>query len=543
MNELSKLFLSVEDGSEICLQKNKVYDVRPEDSFINKGFFCSNTAKQDENPDGIRYSAVYLNGKKNIIIEGNGAVISVHGKMTPMLFYNCRNITVRNLIIDYAVPTMTEFTVLDSKDGVITIRINDDCLWRTDGNVLYWHGEKGSDGSFWWENACNAPKRYIKVYDPETEYTRDFDRNDLTFEKVEIIGKNVVKCMLVNKEAQIKKGEIFQTRNIIRDQVGSMFERSENLLFENLRVMFMHGLGMVNQFCENVTFRNCDFTPKDGRTIASTADFFQFSGCKGNIIVEDCKAHGAQDDYINVHGTHLQVVECDKNTNTMIVRFKHAESWGFQAFNEGDDIEYIRWDTLKAYKKARVQSYVKLNNTDIRLTVSCIPEDIIVGKDVVENASYTPNLYVRGCDFGPTSGRGILATTRGEVIIENNRFYKLQGPALLIEDDCNFWFESGYTKDVTFRNNDVISCNFGQSAYNGPVIQYSPKVMNEDYEGFVHGRLRVYDNRFLKPSGKKLTFRLEYLENAEIYNNTFEGEYEINVKNCGIIKEENNISI
>ena len=138
MNELSTLFLNVLDGDTVTLEMDKIYNVRQDDSYVLEGFFCSNTAKQDENPDGKRFSAVYLNNRKNVIIDGNGATILVHGKMTPILFYRCENITVRNLTIDYAVPTMTEFTVLDSDNGVITIRINEDCLWRVDGNVLYW---------------------------------------------------------------------------------------------------------------------------------------------------------------------------------------------------------------------------------------------------------------------------------------------------------------------------------------------------------------------------------------------------------------------
>lgn len=540
MNELSRLFLSASDGETIVLEKNRIYDVRQDDSFVKTGFFCSNTAKQDENPDGTRYSAIFLENKKNIVIDGNGAAILIHGKMTPMLFFRCENITVKNLTIDYAVPTMTEFTVLENSDGVITIKINKDCLWRVDGNTLYWYGEKGSDGNFYWENACNAPKRYIKVYTPETECTRDFNRNDLTFERIEIIGDNILKCTLLNKDVKINKGEIFQTRNIIRDQVGSIFERCKNLTFENLRVMFMHGLGMVNQFSENIIFKNCDFTPKEGRTIASTADFFQFSGCKGNLVIENCKARGAQDDFVNVHGTHLRIVECNKEDNAMLVRFMHAESWGFQAFEAGDRLEFIKWDTLNPFAETKVLSFEKINNTDIKLIVSNIPEGIIVGKDVVENATCTPNLYVRNCSFGPTSGRGILATTRGEVIIENNRFYKLWGSALLIEDDCNFWFESGYTKEIIFRNNEVISCNFGKTWEGSPVIQYTPKVMNEDYDGFVHGKLKVYNNSFLKPCSGRHTFFLQYLENAEIINNTFDAEFEINSHKCGVITSDCN---
>ena len=543
MNELSTLFLNVLDGDTITLEMDKTYNVRQDDSYVLEGFFCSNTAKQDENPDGKRFSAVYLNDRKNVIIDGNGATILVHGKMTPILFYRCENITVRNLTIDYAVPTMTEFTVLDSDNGVITIRINEDCLWRVDGNVLYWCGEKGSDGTVYWENACNAPKRYVKVFSPETETTRDFNRNDLTFQKIEVIGKNILKCTLSNSAAVLKKGEIVQTRNIIRDQVGSMFERCRNLTFENLRVKFMHGLGMVSQFSENITFKNCDFTPGENRTIASTADFFQFSGCKGNIVIENCCAFGAQDDYVNVHGTHLRVIETDPSECSILVRFMHAESWGFQAFETGDDIEFIRWDTLEPYDDARIIAYEKLNNTDIKIIVSKLPAGIIAGKDVVENITYRPNLYVRNCHFGPTSGRGILATTGGEVIIENNCFFKLCGPALLIEDDCNFWFESGYTKNITFRNNEVISCNFGKTMEIAPVIQCTPKVMNEVYEGFVHERLNVYGNRFLNSLYGNHTFYLEYLKEIEIHDNSFDAPFELITKKCGFVRNDNNVTV
>ena len=89
MNELSLIFSEASDGDIITLEKDKVYDVRQDDSFSVSGFYCSNSAKQDENPNGMRYSAIFLKNKSNITIDGNGATILVHGKMTPMLFYGC----------------------------------------------------------------------------------------------------------------------------------------------------------------------------------------------------------------------------------------------------------------------------------------------------------------------------------------------------------------------------------------------------------------------------------------------------------------------
>ena len=494
MNELSELFLNIRDGDNVVLEKDKIYHVRQDDSFELYGYFCSNTAKKHENPDGMRKTAIYLKNKKNITVDGNGATVMVHGKMTPLLFDRCENIAVRNLTVDYACPTMTEFTILSNNDGKCEIKINSECLFCIEGNDLIWQGESDENGKPYWESNYIGTGRYIKIFDPEKEQCRDFSKTDLAFDKIEQTDNGTLRVWLKNKNADFPAGNIIQTRSIVRDQTGSLFQRSKNLNFENLRIKFMHGLGMVSQFCENVAFRNCDFTPGEGRTIASTADFFQFSGCRGKLVIENCKAWGAQDDYINVHGTHLRIVDKNDAENNIVVRFMHNETWGFQAFETGDELEFIRWDTLIPYGKTKVSEYQKLNDTDIKLYLDRPLPSIEINKDVIENATWTPDLYVRNCDFGPTSGRGILCTTCGDVIIENNRFRNLWGSALLIEDDCNFWFESGYTKEIIFRNNHVIGCEYAKMHESAAVIRYTPKVMNEQSEEFVHGKLVLTGN-------------------------------------------------
>lgn len=537
MNELCSLFLNIKDSDTLALEKNKTYHIRQDDSFELEGYYCSNTAKKHENPNGFRRTALFLKDKKNVVIEGNGASVIVHGKMTPFVFDRCENITVRNLTVDYACPTMSEFKVVSYENGEYIIKINPECLFRIEGNNLIWHGETGKDGEPYWEDSYIGDSRHIKEFDPVSETSQDFSRNRMAFDSIRKIDETTLAVSLADKDAAFSVGCIYQTRNIVRDQTGSFFQRCKNLVFDSLRIKFMHGLGMVSQFCENVTFRNCDLTPASGRTIASTADFFQFSGCRGKLIVENCKALGAHDDYINVHGTHLRIVDINRDEKSLVVRFMHNESWGFQAFEEGDKIEFIKWNTLKPFGGAEVVSYERLDDTDIKLVLDCDLPSVEVGKDVVENATWTPDLYVRNCDFGPTSGRGVLCTTRGEVIIENNRFRNLWGPALLLEDDCNFWFESGYTNEVVFRNNFVSGCDYHNTWQNSPVIRYTPKVMDENSTEFVHGRLILTGNRFERPTLDKHMFHLEYLREAIIKDNSFDAPYGIYTNCVGEIIE------
>ncbi len=540
MNELCRIFLNIKDGETVVLEKNKTYHVRQDDSVELKGYYCSNTAKKHENPDGMRKTAIYLKNKKNIVIDGNGAKVIVHGKMTPMLFDGCENITVKNLTVDYACPTMSEFTIISNDGGECVIKINSDCRFEIKENELFWLGENGADGKLYWCDSYIGNRRHIKLFDPETRMSFDFRRDDLAFDILEKIDECTLKIQLKNKDVFLPAGYVVQTRNIVRDQTGSLFQRCKNLVFEGLRIKFMHGLGMVSQFCENVTYRNCDLTPAEGRTITSTADFFQFSGCKGLLTVENCRAWGAQDDYINVHGTHLRVIEKAESENSITVRFMHPETWGMQAFEAGDELEFIKWDTLIPYAETRVLKYEKVNDTDIRLRLDRPLPEIELGRDVVENATWTPDLHVSGCDFGPTSGRGVLCTTRGTVVIENNVFHELKGPALLIEDDCNFWFESGYTKEIIFRKNRVINCDYSKTWEGAPVIRCTPKVMNENSSEFVHGKLVVSSNSFEKPNFGEHTFHLEYIGEAEITDNVFDAPYKINTVCVGNVTDKNN---
>lgn len=540
MNALSKLFFNIKDGETVILEKDKIYDVRQDDSFELEGYFCTNTAKKHENPNGLRRTAIYLRDKKNIVIDGNGATVLVHGKMTPLLFDRCENITVKNLTVDYACPTMAEFTVLSNENGIYEIKINPECLFRIENGALIWHGENGKDSLPYWEDSYIGNRRHIKLFDPVTKFTHDLRRDDFEFESIEQISSDTLRIIFKNKSLSIPVGSIIQSRNIVRDQTGSLFQRCRNLVFDSLRIKFMHGLGMVSQFCENISFINCDLTPAEGRTVASTADFFQFSGCRGNLKIENCKAQGAHDDFVNVHGTHLRIIEADAEKNSITVRFMHDESWGFQAFEVGDNLEFIKWDTLIPYAETRVKSYKKVNDTDILLYLDSPLPEIEIGKDVVENVTYTPDLYVRNCNFGPTYGRGILCTTRGEVIIENNVFNSTRGPALLVEDDCNFWFESGLTKTIVFRNNRIINCDYDSTRKKSPAICYTPKVMNEKSKEFVHGKLILTGNSFENPTEGEHCIWLEYLGEAEISDNTFDAPYIIHTHCTGNIVDKNN---
>lgn len=528
MNQLLKNISNVRNGETVLLEKDKIYDVYEDDCIFLHGYYCSNTASKQENPDGFRKTALWIEDKQNITIDGNGATLLIHGIMTPIVLRNCKNVMIKNLKVDYFRPTMSQFTVLKNDHGNCVLSIHPESLFEIRDNVLIWCGEQKENGKYRWEHPYKDTNTLSMYYEPKTNRLQFLDREDgdifpsvPEFSTIEQTDTYTLNVTLKNENAFLPEGCIVQSRNVVRDQIGGFFEACKNLKFENIRIMFFHGLGMLSQFCENITFRNCDFTPKSGRTFASNADGFQFSGCKGKILIENNRAYGNHDDFVNIHGTHLQIRKAYRKENALLVRFANENSWGFQAFHCEDIIEFIRWDTLLPYFRTKVLHYERLNDTEIKLFLKKLPSDIQEQKDAIANLTQTPSVIIRNNYFGYTAARSILCTTPKKVIISNNVFEHSAGPALLVEDDCNFWFESGYTRHILFKNNKIMDCGFLEGKESHMDIAVTPQVMKQDMKQYVHGSLKIVGNTFLSPDGKPHLMQFQFIRSVRLKKNRF----------------------
>ena len=70
-------------------------------------------------------------------------------------------------------------------------------------------------------------------------------------------------------------------------------------------------------------------------------------------MITDSHFSGSHDDTFNIHGTHLRIVEVNEAEQKIKVRFMHSQSWGFQAFEAGDEIEFINGSTLIPIRETR----------------------------------------------------------------------------------------------------------------------------------------------------------------------------------------------
>ena len=421
-----------------------------------------------------------------LTIEGNDATLMFHGKMTMLSFDHCKEMRLQNIHFDFERPGGSELTYLKVDAHGVTARVHSDSKYAIVEGKMMWIGEG------WRTN-----KPHCIEYNPTNKhfyYSRGWDF--LSQAKAVELSPNVVH-FATDLAKDFKENHTITVRDIIRDQVGMFLFESQNIRFENVGVHYMHGLGIVSQYCRNIKMLRVRCEPRENRTrlLASSADFMHFSGCSGRVVIDSCRFLGAQDDGINVHGTNLQAVE-KVDDYTLRLRFMHPQSYGFRAYFAGDTVAFVRPSTMLRYaenivKTARMKSPRIVEVTFLRP----IPRDVQLQSDCVENLSCTSEVDIRHCFFSRTSTGGTLVTTPRRVVISENTYCYTGMSAILIESDAAGWYESGPVKDVLIENNKFIDC-----AYNGgpshAVIALNPSNTVIDARRPVHQNVRIINNFF-----------------------------------------------
>ena len=466
------------DGKSVTIElQNANYNIYRKSS-SHQLYHISNTTSEKENPDQTKHIGLWLKGLKNITIDGKGAHLITHGEMTSFVIDGCENITLKNFTVTAADPTVPELTATEVGDRHMTVRIH------PQSKYLIKDGKFSFVGDSW-----TLSEGIAQSYDPEKDITWRSWSPLPGLQKAIELEPNLLR-FTYNTKPQATPGMIFQMRDGIRDEACGLIQYSKNVTLEDVHLAFLGNFGLVGQMSENITYRNLTFAPEtgSGRTCAGFADFVQMSGCKGLILIENSRFTGAHDDPINIHGTHLAVTDF-LSPNEIVVKYMHHQTYGFQSFLPGNEIEFIDPYSLLPLASFKVKKSKMKSEREIIVTLDKSVPDSIRKKPelVIENVTYTPEVIIRNNFFSRIPSRGLLVSTRRKILIENNTFFRMQMSGILIADDARSWFESGMVCDVTIRNNNFIECN-------EPVILIAPE--NSQNKGYVHRNITIANNRF-----------------------------------------------
>lgn len=499
---LNQFLNSANEGEELVFQ-NEVYKFW-DNNAVYKDLYISNTT--DVNPRSI---GILVENKKNLVLDFNNATLLFHGQICPIVIMNCENITVKNVAIDWNISLNAEGTITKSQDDYIEVSINPSMYpFCVEDDRLHFITD-----------TFKTPSARVTLYNSETMEVRENTPDTFNSTHQEKIDENTVRFYGDYKENPPIKGDICVIKHSPRINPGMLIEKSKNIKLENVTIHNTSGLGILSQFCENLSFEKVKFTPntKKGRKILSSHDDgIHCSNNKGLISVKNCYFYGLMDDPINIHGTSASVT--DIKGDVIYGKFMHHQATDFDAWAlPNDEISILESLTLKRIASVTVKSYELINSTDFVLHLAnaiSLDEGI---KYSIENMTNNPSVICENNYFGPCRARGVLTSTPKKVIIRNN-YFNSAGSAVLIAGDANLWYESSCCRDLLIENNFFdASCNTSHYHFSKAIISILPDIVNPGPT--YHSNISIVNNKF-HYSNNRVLYALA-VDNLKVENNTF----------------------
>jgi len=447
--------------------------------------FVSN-AMDSEDPKPV---GILIDGFRHLRLQGGGVegeektTLLFDGRMVQLCNTRSEDITFTGLVFDLKRPTVSEFRVLEAGAAHAVIQVAEGSDYAVEKGKFLWQGDWGP-GAFCQkldvkEGRC---RRFRTPRGWEAQGQRVATARELG-------GRNV-RLDYPDGESGLEPGHQYHFRNIKRDSVGVHNNRSKDIIFKDCDFYALTGMGFVSQFTENITFQRVNVAPPRDtiRTCPAWADIFQFSNCKGDILVESCRLSGMQDDAINCHGTYLSMIEKTAD-NQVLVRFMHPQTYGFPAFVPGDEVAVICASKMREYPdnpRRKVTALERKTDRDWLVTLDgAVPR--FEDKDVLDNRTWHPNITVRNNHFSVAPVSGFLLTTPGKAIVENNIFYRCNAYAISMSADALKWFESAPVRDVLIRGNTFLDCG----------VWVNPALETIHPEEPIHENIRITGNDFV----------------------------------------------
>ena len=339
-------------------------------------------------------------------------------------------------------------------------------------------------------------------FDPKTKFVLPNTGDNLGWRRFHAVEVEPGLVRLSDPKEDLSKqfppvGTLLVLRHSARDHAGIFIFHSNNTQLENIKIHHTCGLGILSQYSKNISFDNVHIIPNEakGRILSGHDDGFHFMGCSGLLKIERCSWAGLMDDPINIHGTCSRIMEVLSPTK-LKCKFMQNMSEGMIWGRPGETIGFIENTTLHTAATGLVKSFEAINLSEFIIELSSpLPNGIAAGH-VIENLTCTPDAEIRNCFFGSCRARGLLLSTPGKVIVEDNIF-ESSGSAILIAGDANAWYESGAVKDVLIRRNEFrYPCNSSLYQFCEAVISIDPEIPAPDRKFPYHRNICITDNTF-----------------------------------------------
>lgn len=495
---LAKIKAEYKEGEKVILRfPEGRYEFHEKGAAVRE-YYISNHDQTNPKKVGIA-----LEDMKNLTLDGQGSEFVFHGRMLPVSLLRSENCLLKNFSIDFENPHIAQVKIVenDPQDGIVfepapwvDYRIAKDSIFEAYG--------EGWTMRHSWGIAFDGDTKHL-VYNTSDIGCPTKGASEVAPRCIHAPGW---------KDARLVPGTVVAMRGWGRPTPGIFLSHDVNTTIENVKVHYAEGMGLLAQLCENITlekFGVCLKGDADPRYFTTQADATHFSGCKGKIVSCNGLYEGMMDDAINVHGTYLKVVK-RVDDRTLVGRYMHGQSWGFEWGCPGDEVQFIRSNTMelvgKQNKIISIRPYDKEQTEGARefLITFQEPVDQVINEQSgfgIENLTWTPEVLFSGNVIRNNRARGSLFSTPRKTIVENNLFDHTSGAAILLCGDCNGWFETGACRHVIIRKNRFVNALTNLFQFTNAVISIYPEIpdlkgQQQYFHGGPEGGIVIEDNEF-----------------------------------------------
>ncbi len=493
-------------GSDCTLALADLFAAHPEDTefvFERGNYYFSPKIFRDlrlSNTDVLpqRKLGILLENMKNICLTGNGTRLLYEGQMQAVTMLHCENITMKNFVIDWEKPLVSEGIVTAFDENSVDVYIDPKAFpHEVRENVVTFDIGAGewSPMNQWGQIQFDANTRTVR--------RTTGDRFSIG-KMLADLGNNVYRFASKNPDTAV--GNIIVLRHNERQHAGIFTEKCKDITIEDVTVHSCGGLGCLAQFCDTLTYRRVHFLPNTeaGRKVISGRDDgMHITCCSGTVTITECSFLGLMDDPINVHSCCVTGVEW-LDERTLRCRYMHPQACAFHYWAEaGDDIVFIDRNPMTQIAHAETESYVLESNEQFTMTFTAPVCEEIRNRNPEElsldNLTHTAAFLCTKNRFGSCRARGVLVSTPKPVRIQDNLFQS-SGSAILVAGDSNYWYESGECHDVEISGNTFTdACLSSMYQFCEGIISICPVVPKPDVKNPFHKNIRIHDNVFDVP--------------------------------------------
>ncbi len=452
-------------------------------------------------------SAVKIKGKKNLTLEGEGAVLAPYFsretgvKDGSEVFHllDCENLTIRGFEVCATEPVNSAGEIVAVTDEYADVKMN---------STLPLTGkEQFISGLTFDEDWCPAGGNWVRIEpDPaqRTVIAGEIPCSAPTKLNVphEMIGDQTIRVYSVSHR-WTKAGERCNVSHAYYGLVAFTFRQCRGVTVENVKMTNFGGFGfLILPHCRDFTFRGLDFVPRDRsrQPYSINSDGIHLTGLSGKLVIEDCKFDCIGDDCLNAH-TQVMTVKASEGERLSLVYDKIGGLISPYWSETGDKLRVYDPETLVLKGKVTVatadRGEITLEPSDVKIAVG----------DYVTNDKYYPEITVRRCRFSRRA-RALVLQGASAATVEDCTFEQVHSSVLYCSTAFDYWMEAGPVENVTVRNN-VFTGNGRWKQKEGVGVIYV-RVNGERHQNIapVHKNVCIENNRFENLSGPAVSVQL-----------------------------------